>query len=135
MASMSQEHKKHIVDMLKVALKGSGLKWSLRVEHHSTLVMTITEGPIDFIGNYIETYNNRNSGDDGREMPTGNMSINVYWHKERFTGQTLELVDKIVNCLNDGNWDKSDIQTDYFNAGHYVSLNIGTHDKPYKLVS
>jgi len=33
--------------------------------------------------------------------------------------------------MNTGNWDKSDIQTDYFNVGWYVDVNIGKWNKPY----
>jgi hypothetical protein len=33
--------------------------------------------------------------------------------------------------MNDGNWDKSDIQSDYFNVGWYVDVNIGKWNKPY----
>jgi hypothetical protein len=36
--------------------------------------------------------------------------------------------------MNDGNWDKSDIQSDYFNVGWYVDVNIGRWNKPYALV-
>jgi hypothetical protein len=35
--------------------------------------------------------------------------------------------------MNAGNWDKSDIQTDYFNVGWYIDVNIGKWNKPYTL--
>ena len=55
MAYMSQDKKKEIAAELKKVLKGSGLKYSLGVHHHSTLYITIKQGPIDFIQNMIET--------------------------------------------------------------------------------
>jgi hypothetical protein len=36
--------------------------------------------------------------------------------------------------MNAGNWDKSDIQTDYFDVGWYIDVNVGRWDKPYALV-
>jgi hypothetical protein len=36
--------------------------------------------------------------------------------------------------MNDGNFDKSDIQSDYFHVGWYVSVNIGKWNKPYEVV-
>ena len=29
------------------------------------------------------------------------------------------------------NFDKSDIQTDYFNVGYYVHMEVGTWEKPF----
>src|SRR5690606_40972107 len=42
-----------------------------------------------------------------------------------------DVMERIVAALNTGNWDRSDIQTDYFDVGHYVDLRIGTWDKPF----
>jgi hypothetical protein len=36
--------------------------------------------------------------------------------------------------MNTGNWDESDIQTDYFNVGWYVDVKIGSWQKPYKVL-
>jgi hypothetical protein len=33
-----------------------------------------------------------------------------------------------------GNHDRSDIQSDYFDVGWYVDINIGRWNKPYALV-
>jgi len=35
--------------------------------------------------------------------------------------------------MNIGNFDKSDVQTDYFHVGWYMSVNLGKWDKPYIL--
>jgi hypothetical protein len=37
--------------------------------------------------------------------------------------------------MNDGNHDNSDIQSDYFDVGWYISINVGRWDKPYELVT
>ena len=41
----------------------------------------------------------------------------------------------MIQALNTDNHDNSDIQTDYFDVGHYVELNIGTWEKPYEINS
>jgi hypothetical protein len=33
--------------------------------------------------------------------------------------------------MNDGNYDNSDIQSDYFSVGWYIDVNVGKWDKPY----
>jgi hypothetical protein len=38
-----------------------------------------------------------------------------------------------MTAMNDGNHDRSDIQTDYFDVGWYVDVNIGRWNKPYIL--
>jgi hypothetical protein len=43
----------------------------------------------------------------------------------------LDFMKEIFVAMNDGNWDKSDIQSDYFNVGWYVDVNIGKWDKHY----
>ena len=34
-----------------------------------------------------------------------------------------------------GNYDNSDVQTDYFDTGWYIDINIGSWDKPYTVVA
>ena len=36
--------------------------------------------------------------------------------------------------MNAENFDKSDPMTDYFHVGYYISVNIGSYDKPYELI-
>jgi hypothetical protein len=42
---------------------------------------------------------------------------------------------ELRDAMNDGNWDNSDPQTDYFNVGWYSYIKIGRFGKPYKLVA
>jgi hypothetical protein len=37
--------------------------------------------------------------------------------------------------MNTGNWNRSDIMTDYFDVGHYIDLTFGTWDKPFQNTS
>ena len=48
---------------------------------------------------------------------------------------SLETMQSIVRALNAGNHDRSDIMTDYFDVGWYVSVKIGhSCDKPFRYV-
>lgn len=138
MAYMAQDRKKAIAEKLKVALKDSGLKYTLGVHHHSTLVMKIQSGPVDFIKNYNDTVKatTRFGQHPGSfQEATTYLDINDYWYKEHFTGKALELLQVIIPILNDGNHDNSDIQTDYFDVGWYLSVKVGTWEKPYQLAA
>jgi len=137
MAYMSQEKKKQIAAELKQMLRGMGLKYTLGVHHHSTLCMRIKSGPFDFIGNYIET--NRTKPQYARsiepmlkERPTY-LQINDYHYRDHFSGDVLNLLNLIMPILNKGNHDNSDIQTDYFDVGWYLSVSVGNWDRPYVL--
>ena len=141
MAYMNQEKKKKIVEKLKQVLKGTGVKYTLGVHHHSTLVMKITEGPVDFIENMIATMEQSADGRQRERAATyrktpwtaTHIEVNEYWYQEHFTGQALDLLKKIIPVLNEGNHDRSDIQSDYFDVGWYLSIKIGTWDKPYRV--
>jgi hypothetical protein len=114
MAYMNQERKKAIAPKVAAVLKKYGLKGSLAVEHHSTLVLNIRSGEIDF-----DTSKGR--------------SVNTYWYKEHYSGRPLEFLEEVMPLLNAGNHDNSDIMTDYFDVGWYVDINIGQWDKAYIL--
>jgi len=138
MAYMSQEKKKKIAEELKKALKGTGLKYTLGVHNHSTLVMNIKSGPIDFIGNHVKTmldkaYTLQDYQKEAIEaLPKqGYMDINHYWYHEHFTGVALEVMKKIIDTMHIGNHDNSDPMTDYFDVGWYVDVNVGKWEKPY----
>ncbi len=136
MAYMNQEKKKRIAEKLKTALKGTGLKYTLGVHNHSTLVMKIASGPVDFIQNYRETLKTKPQyrqamGDQVSEY----MRVNDYHYREQFTGKALALLSVIIPIMNEGNHDNSDVQSDYFDVGWYVNVSIGEFRKPYKVTA
>ena len=61
------------------------------------------------------------------------IQVNPYHYKSHFNGDAYFFLSEVIPAMNDGNWDKSDIQTDYFNVGWYVDVNIGKWNKPYAL--
>jgi hypothetical protein len=134
MAYMSQERKAQIAPVIKAILKRYGVKGSLAVDNHTSLVLNIKSGPIDFIGNANEVAQN-----DFYAMARGfqtikdSIQVNVYHYQTQYSGKALAFLNEVVPALNVGNHDRSDIMTDYFDVGWYVNVNIGKWNKPYKL--
>ena len=65
MAYMSQERKAQLAPAIKAVLKKYNIKASIAVNNHSTLVVNIKQGEIDFIENFIQT---DKDGISGRKM-------------------------------------------------------------------
>lgn len=132
MAFMGQDKKKQIVAELRKALQGSRLKYSVSVHNYSTIVLKIKSGPIDLIGNYVETvsqkpqYSGRTFDSDIKYL-----RVNDFCYKEQFTGAALDLMNIIIPIMHRGNHNRSDIQSDYHDAGWYVNVSIGQFGKPY----
>jgi len=129
MAYFSQENKASKAPAIKAILKKYGLKGSLSVNNHSTLVLTIKEGKIDFVKDFNDTCVN-----NPRFIPVKYVDVNPYWYKEHFTGTAKDCLTELLDVMNIDNFDKSDIQTDYFSVGWYVDIKIGNWDKPYIFV-
>ena len=136
MAYMNQERKAARAPKIKEICKRYGVKATLSVRNHSTLVLTVTQGKIDFIGNY-----NRVAGERYRNDPLqfraakDSIDVNPYWYHEHFNGKALAFLKEIVPAMyGDDYFDDSDIQTDYFHCSHYIDVNIGRWNKPYALV-
>jgi hypothetical protein len=137
MAYVSQELKAKLAPKIKAICKKYGVKASIAVRNHSTLCLNIKSGKIDFIENFIEADANVMHG---RKMApeqvaylrkNGSLDVNVYWYKEHFTGRALNFLKEVIPAMNAGNHDNSDAQTDYFDVGWYVDVNIGKWNKPY----
>jgi hypothetical protein len=68
MAYVSQDMKAKLAPTIKSICKKYGIKASIAVRNHSTLVLNVRQGSIDFVENYIETdaakhYGNKMSED------------------------------------------------------------------------
>lgn len=122
MAYMNQEMKSTISKNLKPVLKKFGVKGSLSVRNHSTIVLTLKSGKIDFFADYGDSEDARKFGID----------VNPYWFHEHFTGKSKQFLTEAFRALKSANWyDESDIQTDYFNTAYYFRINVGKWNKPY----
>lgn len=66
----------------------------------------------------------------------GYVDVNQYWvDSERFGYRNVDILKRIIAICNDGNWDRSDVMTDYFEVGWYLHLYIGQWNKPFELVA
>lgn len=134
MAYVSQELKAKIAPKVKAILAKYGVKGSLSVDHHSTLKLTVKSGRLDFINNLNTVVGSNPRGAMLWSPAKDTISINPYHYRDHFSGNCLKFLTEVMAALNDGNWDKSDIQSDYFNVGWYVDISIGKWNKPYELV-
>jgi len=136
MAYMNQERKQKIAQALKPILAKYKVKGSLSVRNHSSIVLTLKSGAIDFIGN-----SNRVCGNDFYQVqrgfkPTTNGydQVNPYWFQDHYDGDAKAFLTEAFKALKSADWyDESDAMTDYFNTAYYVDVNIGKWDKPYEL--
>ena len=115
MAYVNQEKKAKIAANLKPILKKYGMKGSLSIHHHSSIVLTLRSGVIDF-------------GND-REQ------VNTYWINDHYTGVARDFLNEAVAALKSADWyDESNAQVDYFNTAYYVNINVGKWNQPYVLI-
>jgi len=112
MAYMNQEKKKKLAPKIKEVLKKYNMKGTLSVDNYSTLNLNLKSGSIDF----------------------GTDQINEYWYEEHFADnpEALAFLSEVIPAMNNGNHDNSDMMTDYFDVGWYISVRLGKYsDKPY----
>jgi hypothetical protein len=135
MAYISQEKKAKIAPKVKAICAKYGVKATLAIHHHSTLMLNIKSGTIDFIGNSNEV-----CGSDHYQVSRGfraNTSgydrINPYHFKSHYSGKALKFLTEVYAAMMEGNHDNSDAQVDYFDVGWYVEVNIGKWNKAYDL--
>ena len=135
MAYMSQEKKAAIAPTIKAICKKYNVKASLAVHNHSTLVLNIKQGPIDFFTSYNKNMESNNSSRGYAFVPeTKHIHVNEFHYDKHFAGAALKFLNEIIPAMNAGNHDRSDSQTDYFDVGFYTDINIGRWDTPYALV-
>ena len=115
MAYMSQENKKTLAPAIKSVLKEYNMKGSIGVDNHSTLVVNLKEGHIDF--------------------GSTNDSVNPYWIDKHYTGIAQQFLNELKDAMMAGNYNNSDIMTDYFDVGWYIDINVGKWNKPYILTA
>jgi len=133
MAYFNQERKAQLAPAIKAILKKYKVKGSLAVRNHSSFVLNIKSGAIDFIGNYNSTVAAQPGGFRSGNPAEKSLDVNPYWYQEHFDGRALSFLKEIFAAMNVGNHDRSDIQSDYFDVGWYVDVNVGSWNQPYEL--
>lgn len=117
-AYMSPEHAKQIRDELKKTFPE--FKFSVRNDNYSSINIAILSGPIKLTDK-----------EDGYEQ------VNHYYIKDHYkhNPEAADFLEKVNKIANKGNYDNSDIMTDYFDVGWYVHMSIGQWDRPYVVTS
>ena len=120
MAYYTQEQKKEMAPAIKKILKKYNMKGSLSVRNHSTVCLNLKSGALDILTDY-----------NNMRPSAGNVKSCSVSYSNTFSGDCEKFMSEILNVLYTGNHDNTDIMTDYFDVGWYVSVNIGAWDKPY----
>ena len=124
MAYVSQKDKAELAPAIKAVLKKYKMKASIAVRHHSTLVVNIKSGAIDFSGNYTH-------GDNY-------IQVNEYWIDDHYANNTVakNFLNELLAAMKGPKYfNDDDIQSDYFSRSHYTDINVGNWNKPYELVA
>lgn len=125
MAYMNQERKRIISEALKPVLRKYGMKGILSVRNHSTIVLNLKSGKIDFRKYFARK-------DVEYDANSYHMDINPYWYHEYYTGVAKDFLAETFTALKSANWyDRSDAMVDYFDTAYYVDVNVGSWSKPY----
>ena len=118
MAYVSQADKAALTPAIKAVLNKYNVKASISVRHHSSLVVTIRSGNIDF-SDYMR------EGDDY-------IQVNEYWIDQHYSGTARKFLNELLNAMKGPKYFcEDDSQTDYFHRSHYTNINIGSWNKPY----
>ena len=124
MAYVSQKDKAELAPGIKAVLKKYKMKASIAVRHHSTLVVNIKSGAIDFSGNYTH-------GDQY-------IQVNEYWIDDHYANNTVakNFLNELLAAMKGPKYfNDDDAQSDYFSRSHYTDINVGNWNKPYELVA
>lgn len=136
MAYMNQKRKQELAPAIREICRRWGIKATLAVRNHMTLVLNIREGKIDFIGNHLEVEQQRQHLVQKAPGPVkDHIAVNTYCYRDNFTGDARDFLHEVIAAMNQGNHDRSDPQTDYFDVGWYIDINIGDWDRAYRLIN
>ena len=112
MAYVSQADKAKLAPAIRAVLNKYNMKATISVRHHSTLVVTVKGGGIDFGGNDID--------------------VNVYWIDQHYAGVARDFLNELHQAMMGPDWFcEDDAMTDYFHRSHYCDIRIGRWDQPY----
>jgi len=140
MAYFNQEKKKKLAPQIKKVLSKYGLKGSISVNNHNTLVVTVKSGSLDFMGASVKMQEQWHlQGRHTNVHKPEYLQINHYhtenWHREIGEDTMADFFKELIQAMRGEEWyDNSDIQTDYFDTAYYIDINIGKWNKPYNFV-
>lgn len=133
MAYISQAMKAELAPGIRAVFTKYKVKGSISIDHHSQLVVTLREGELDFIGEANRS--NREyalrRGERFHEVQ-GNYQANAYRPGDYVDSTVGEFFKELSAAMRGQLWyDRSDIQSDYFDTAYYLAINVGRWDRAY----
>jgi len=131
MAYMNQSKKAVIQQNLKPILAKYGVKGTLRVRNGHAITLTLRSGSVDFVADMTErAHGDRTNKDEIRQHY--NFMINQYWFNEHYSGTARDFIAEVDTAMRSADYyDRSDIQTDYFDTAYYYDICVGEWNAPY----
>ena len=121
MAYVSKQDKAELAPAIRAVLKKYDMKGSISIRHHSTLVVKIKQGAIDFADHFTHG--------------EGYIQVNEYLLDHHYTGIHKAFLSELLDAMKGFNYfNDDDAMVDYFHRSHYTDINIGAWDKPYAFV-
>lgn len=132
MAYISQELKAKFAPNVKAVLKKYKVKGSLSINHHSSLVLTLSQGEIDFVNDYNTAAFKREHEGMPINRAKGHIQVNTNHYTSQYSKNTVKFFDEIMAAMKGNTWfDESNSMTDYFHTAYYININVGKWDKDY----
>ena len=136
MAYISQQEKKELAPAIKEVLKKYGVKGSIAINHHSSLVVNLKEGVLDLLGD-AQKHNDKVAEQRGQQSyPIGDhLQVNTCYADEWATDEKISnFYEELIGAMKGTTWyNKSDAMSDYFDIAYYLDVNVGKWDKGYVL--
>lgn len=134
MAYMNQERKAQLAPGIRAVLDKYKVKGTISVRNHSSLVVTVKSGNLDFIAeaNQFNREYALRTGQRFHEVKDY-YQANTYKRADEYADKTVGQFFKELTAAMRGDlwYDNSDIMTDYFDTAYYLDINIGRWDRPY----
>ena len=125
MAYMSTAHAAQIRANLKA--KFPEFKFAVRKSNYTAIHVSILSGPVEF-------FPAAGADDNFCEYTRTSRHADVnHYHINSSNFLNRDKLQEIFDVINEGNRDRSDIMTDYFDVGFYIHFYIGDYNKPYIL--
>ena len=121
MAYVSKQDKLELAPAIKAVLNKYDMKGSISVRNHSTLVVKIKQGAIDFADHFTHG--------------EGYIQVNEYWIDQHYAGIHRAFLNELLAAMKGTKYyNNDDVMVDYFDRSHYTNIYIGAWDKPYAFV-
>ena len=114
MAYVSQADKKELAPAIKAVLKKYNMKATIAIRNHSTLVVKVKSGVIDF------------------DIRDGYEDVNVYWIDTHYNGVARDFLNELLDAMKGPKYfNNDDAMSDYFHRSHYTDIEIGQYNRAY----